>query len=307
MPVKVSVICPSWNRAVGRSIRSVARQTFRDIELIVVDDGSVPPLDLDNAAGDGTFVRVISHATNRGPAAARNTGAAAAQGEWLAFIDSDDEWTPLKLERQLAFAELQPHAAEPAAYVTGFSSRDKMRGQTVECIPRPAGSVEEFASGCWCCPGSTLLIRRDTFLGLGGYDDKLFRLEDYEFFLRFGLAGGTMHVLPEYLSHIHIQNVPRIDRVDHATTHVLEKYKQSKEITGPVLRSIAAFCRLARASTYFRHRKFFRTLWNLALSWTLVPRRTVHLIDRFPDRPPTPASTRADLHQQSLIKPVLGP
>jgi hypothetical protein len=129
--------------------------------------------------------------------------------------------------------------------------------------------IGEFAAGCWFCPGTTLMIRRDTFLALGGFDDKLLRLEDYEFFLSFGLAGGYLFVLPESLSHIHVQSVPRIHRVEYATDYVLDKYAQSHAVDRRALRYIAAFCRLVKASTYYRHRMAFSALWNLAAagSW----------------------------------------
>src|SRR5262245_14713574 len=105
--MRVSVICPVWNRTdvIWRALRSLAQQSFRNFEVIVVDDGSEPPLWLhDNPCGD-IDVRVVRCDTNRGPSVARNIGVAAAKTDWLAFLDSDDEWDATKLEHQVAFAK----------------------------------------------------------------------------------------------------------------------------------------------------------------------------------------------------------
>lgn len=96
----VSAVIPAYNAAgcVGRAIRSVLAQTRPVIEILVIDDGSCD--DTSSVAERfGPPVRVIRQA-NAGPSAARNRGAWAARGEWLAFLDADDTWLPPKLERQ---------------------------------------------------------------------------------------------------------------------------------------------------------------------------------------------------------------
>ena len=99
----ISVVIPVYNRrqVVGRAIRSVLAQTWTGREVIVVDDGS------DDGGGDwiratfGAAVRLLVQPRNRGVSAARNRAMEAARGEWLAFLDSDDEWLPPKLEKQM--------------------------------------------------------------------------------------------------------------------------------------------------------------------------------------------------------------
>ena len=97
-----SVIIPVFNRAqwIGRAVRSVLAQDVDDYEVIVVDDASEDDTVgvVKEAFGDG--VRVIELAQNRGVSAARNRGIEAARGEWLAFLDSDDEWLADKLLKQ---------------------------------------------------------------------------------------------------------------------------------------------------------------------------------------------------------------
>ena len=101
---RVSVILPFYNRAatLGRCVQSVLAQSFADFEIVAVDDASTDESARDLAALGDPRIRVVRHETNRGPAAARTTAMRAALGDVFAFIDSDDEWMPAKLERQLA-------------------------------------------------------------------------------------------------------------------------------------------------------------------------------------------------------------
>lgn len=109
---RVSVVIPTYNRAptLPRALESTLAQTIDDLEILVVDDGSTD----DTASVLATYqdvdsrVRPVVHATNQGANVARNTGIEHARGEYIAFLDSDDEWHPEKLERQLAALEDRP-------------------------------------------------------------------------------------------------------------------------------------------------------------------------------------------------------
>src|SRR4051812_17019821 len=104
----VSIIIPAYNseRYLRASLQSVLEQTYRDYEVIVVDDGST----------DGTKAAVLGvegsiryiYQSNQGPSAARNTGIAAARGDFICFLDADDSWTPDKLAIQVEFMERNP-------------------------------------------------------------------------------------------------------------------------------------------------------------------------------------------------------
>jgi glycosyltransferase involved in cell wall biosynthesis len=101
---KVSVIIPSYNRAdvLSRALKSVFAQTYRDFEIIVVDDCSKDNILEVVTNFNDSRIRYIKHEQNQGGGASRNTGIKEAKGEFVAFLDSDDEWLPTKLEKQLA-------------------------------------------------------------------------------------------------------------------------------------------------------------------------------------------------------------
>lgn len=98
MTPAVSIIIPTYGRKdfLADAVASVLQQTIIDWELFIVDDASPTPIDQDEH--DDHRIRILRHIRNRGPAAARNTGAAAASGKWLAFLDDDDMWHPKRLE-----------------------------------------------------------------------------------------------------------------------------------------------------------------------------------------------------------------
>src|SRR6056297_1399486 len=115
----VSVIVPTYNRAdsLPRTIDSVLAQTHDDLELVVVDDASTDDTETVVERYEDDRVTYLEHATNRGGSAARNTGIRASDGDYVAFLDSDDEWHPEKLERQVR--ELESRSEEWVAAYCG--------------------------------------------------------------------------------------------------------------------------------------------------------------------------------------------
>src|ERR1019366_4018560 len=110
--IKASIIVPTFNRGyiLSEAIQSILDQTYPDFELIVVDDGSIDDTaDVVNSFKDGR-VHLIQHPKNIGVAAARNTGLAAAQGDLVSFLDSDDPWSPDKLALEVRFLTDHPEA-----------------------------------------------------------------------------------------------------------------------------------------------------------------------------------------------------
>jgi glycosyltransferase involved in cell wall biosynthesis len=191
---RVTVIIPAYRRAdaLPRAVRSVQAQTFGDWELIVVDDASGDETaSVAEGLGDARL-RVIRHTTNRGPGAARQTALEAARGEWIALLDSDDEWLPEKLALQLA-------AGAPVVGC-GYHARQGEEEWTF-LHPAVADWVEELHLRCMLRAGSTLLVRREIALEAGGFDAGLRYYEDWDFALR---LAKRLKVLDEPLVRIHV-------------------------------------------------------------------------------------------------------
>jgi len=178
----VSVIIPTYNRArlVTEAVASVLAQTYRDLEILVVDDASTDGSSTALAAWPQ--VRVARQACRRGVAAARNRGVAAARGEWLAFLDSDDLWLPDKLARQMAYLTDRPDLCLCQTDETWVR-----RGVRVNkpLTHRKVGGRIFFPSldRCLISPSAVILHRR-LFKVHGGFDETLPAAEDYDLWLR---------------------------------------------------------------------------------------------------------------------------
>jgi len=182
MPL-VSVIIPTYNRPglVAEAVVSVLAQTFRDFELLVVDDGSTDGTAETLAAFAGQ-VTVLRHPDRRGVSAARNTGVAAAQGEWLAFLDSDDLWLPEKLDRQMAF--LKAHPEYLLCQTEEIWIRRGVRVNPPRHYQKEGGDI--FAPSlerCLVSPSAVALHRR-LLEDYGPFDETLPAAEDYDLWLR---------------------------------------------------------------------------------------------------------------------------
>ncbi len=201
MTVTVSVILPTYNRPVSlkAACESVLSQSYRDLELIVIDDASTEDLRaVVDALGDDR-VRYLRHAVNGGASRARNTGLAAAQGRFIAFQDSDDLWLPGKLSRQMAMFETLP---QDVGVVTGSKilyGRDSAHNYgpgKVTCAPPPGqqlrldeDQVRRFLSGNRISLQNAL-FRRDCFPGDSWFDPCAKANADWEFTAR--LAQHTL-------------------------------------------------------------------------------------------------------------------
>lgn len=195
----VSVVVPAYNaqRTIGATIASIVAQTVRDLEIVVVDDGSTD----DTAAiveADGIQnLRLVTQA-NAGHAAARNTGIAAARGQYVAFLDADDLWLPDKLERQLA--ELRKHPEIRAIQSGAVRVDDDLRVLWVEeCQPSKDPLWDTLCFRNMPALMSTLLIERSLFDEVGAFDPELIILQDWDLAIRLARA-GQLHSLPELLS-----------------------------------------------------------------------------------------------------------
>ncbi|MEO7318125.1 MAG: glycosyltransferase family A protein [Chthoniobacteraceae bacterium] len=193
------MILPVYNRAatLPRCVRSVLAQTFTDWELIAVDDGSADDsIRVLESFGEAR-IRVLRHERNRGPAAARNTAIAAARGEYLALIDSDDEWLPTKLEKQLA--RLQGGDCEMCGCEYWLVTDGVEQRVT---LPEPPSWAEVLHTKCELGNGTTLVLRRECAQAAGALDERLRVYEDWDWMLRL-VQRFRYAVLVEPLARVH--------------------------------------------------------------------------------------------------------
>lgn len=179
---EISVIIPAFNRAgvLPRALDSVLGQSLAPDEIIVVDDGSTDQ----TASLLARYYPQVTclHQTNQGVSKARNSGVAHSQGEWLAFLDSDDEWLPNKLERQ--WDALQQRPDFRICHTEEIWIRNGKRVNPMNKHAKYGGHIFERCLPLCAMSPSSIMIRRDLFEKSGGFDEQLPVCEDYDLWLR---------------------------------------------------------------------------------------------------------------------------
>jgi glycosyltransferase involved in cell wall biosynthesis len=181
----VSVIIPTYNRwpLLGEAVESVLKQTRKDFELIVVDDGSTDE-SAKHLARYGARLRLLSQ-TRRGVAAARNFGAAVACGRFLAFLDSDDLWHPKKLQVQTDFMLRRPDVE--ICQTEEIWLRQGVRVNPKAIHRKPSGDIFLRSLELCLVSPSAVMMTRSLFHEAGGFDEALPVCEDYDLWLRLGV------------------------------------------------------------------------------------------------------------------------
>ena len=178
----VSVIIPTFNRAclLGRSIESVLSQTYNDYEIIVVDDGS------DDGTGEiiKSFNKQIRffRIPHSGVSKARNTGIDNAKGDWISFLDSDDYWLPQKLEKQMAYLNVNPEYR--ICHTDEIWIKNGKRINQGKKHKKYAGWFFSSSLNLCLISPSTVIIAREVFDKAGNFDEGFEYVEDYELWLR---------------------------------------------------------------------------------------------------------------------------
>jgi len=220
----VSVIVPAYNAAktIVETLESIQRQTFSNLEIIVVDDGST-----DDTRKRVDTVRDVRLKTltysNGGPSTARNRGVAHARGEFISFIDADDLWTPDKLESQLD--ALWRNVTAGVAY--SWTVIIDQAGQLLfakEPLYFEGNVYAELLRGYFIASGSNILIRKTCFESAGLFDSELRVGEDWDFCLRVARQWPFV-VIPRYqvLYRIHPVSLTEVERADSSAVTVIDK------------------------------------------------------------------------------------
>ena len=178
----LSICIPTFNRSktIFRAIDSILKQTYKPYEIIVVDDGST----------DGTKDLVINkypsikyfYLSNNGVSKARNKGVHESKGEWIAFLDSDDEWLPKKLQEQKKNLEQNPTTF--ISHTNEIWIRNGVRVNQMKKHQKFGGYIfDKCLEFCRMSP-SSIMIHRKVFEDVGNFDEDLLVCEDYDLWIR---------------------------------------------------------------------------------------------------------------------------
>lgn len=197
----ISVIIPTYNQRgyLANAIDSVLSQTYKDVEVLVVDDNNpgsearILTEKLMAAYSNNPKVCYLQHEQNKNGSAARNTGFRESKGEYIAFLDDDDYWAVDKLEKQLAFLKAHRQFDGVYSFTTVNGERNPNRKQEGNLVIPYLMNFISLQTSC-------LLLTRKAVEGLGGFDERFRRHQDYEFMIRFFASGYLMGCVPEYLS-----------------------------------------------------------------------------------------------------------
>ncbi len=181
----VTVVIPTFNRAaiVVRAIRSVMRQTCQDWELIVVDDGSTDGTEQAVKGLSDNRIKYIRHDRNRLAGAARNTGIRYAQGEYVAFLDSDDEWPPEKLQKELeVFRNSDP--AVGLVYTGKMILDETGRVLEIRMATKSGWVFDALLDSNFIGSSSLVTVKKQALERVGGFDETLVSHQDWDLCLR---------------------------------------------------------------------------------------------------------------------------
>jgi glycosyltransferase involved in cell wall biosynthesis len=178
----VSVIIPVYNRVnlIDRSINSVISQTYPINEIIVIDDGS----------NDGTYDLIkrnfpqvsLQYQENKGVSNARNIGIKLAKSKWIAFLDSDDEWLPKKVEEQINL--LKTNFSFKICHTDEVWIRNQVRVNPMKKHRKYGGDIYNKCLPLCVISPSSIIIHKDIFNDVGLFDEELPVCEDYDMWLR---------------------------------------------------------------------------------------------------------------------------
>lgn len=228
----ISVVIPTHNRAkiLTRSITSALSQTHSNIEVIVVSDGSE-----DNTKDVVNYfeknderIKFISYLDAKGANYARNKGAQAASGEYIAFLDDDDEWLPYKLEKQLEKFKENENIGLVSSSVEIIYEKDKVKYNS---ISNKEGDLSKKILYSNCIGStSTVMVKTNIFKKVGGFDENLGALQDYDLWIRIcqkAYVGAVEDICVRYYNQIGSAQISgQTEKYEDAYRYINKKYEK---------------------------------------------------------------------------------
>ena len=232
---QVTVVIPTRDRwpTVTRAVACAVHQQGVDVEVIVVDDGSRDRTIAGLAQINDERLRVLHLPDSEGGAHARNVGIKEARGDWVAFLDDDDVWSPHKLRLQLEMA----HAVQ-AGFVYARAVHVRYPGVVarVAALPQPGNLAQRLLVGNEIPAGaSNILVRTDLVRELGGFDERLDHLTDWDLWIRLAhtaTAGACDDVLVGYVEHTQNRYKYAGDVVGAEFEYLVDKHRAASEAAG---------------------------------------------------------------------------
>lgn len=228
----VSIVLPTFNRAASlpRSIHSVLEQTHTNFELLVVDDASTDDSEAVVQRFADARIRYLRQEYNKGAAAARNAGIQHARAGLIAFQDSDDEWLPDKLARQVArLLEAPPKVGLVYCAYCRLSAEGPPSRFPPGHVQPKEGDIHRALLRESFVGTPTILVRRECLDAVGGFDEQLPRFQDWELMIRLS-ARFEVGFIDEALVRAHDADANisagHDDALERAERHILEKHRE---------------------------------------------------------------------------------
>jgi glycosyltransferase involved in cell wall biosynthesis len=197
-----SIVIPAYNAAhlIVDALTSVFAQTIDDYEIIVVNDGSADTVQLEKELEPYLSSITYIKRQNGGPAAARNSGVIAASGDYIAFLDSDDQWVPTHLAEMREVLQRDPTLDLVYGDAVNFGDLAEEGATTMGANPSEGLATFESLVLCKCTViGSTVVARRQALIDAGLFDETFIQAEDFDLWARIAYRGGRI----DYRKHIH--------------------------------------------------------------------------------------------------------
>ncbi len=209
----VSVVIPTFNRAelIERALYSVLSQTYSNLEVIIVDDASSDNTQdqIQTSQQADHRIQYIRHESNRGAQAARNTGIRAAKGEYIAFLDSDNEWLPGKLQRQMALFSHRDNS--PSVVYCGYIKVSENGNILNKYLPQYRGFIYKETLSEWLTDTSTIVVRKEILEKIHELDENLLAYHEWDLCIRL-TRECEFDFVPECLSIYREHTLPTISK-----------------------------------------------------------------------------------------------
>lgn len=280
----VSVIIPCYNREeyIKQTINSVLEQTYKKIEIIVIDDGST-----DNTReildSYGNQIQVLEHPNrqNKGQSAAINLGIKKSFGKYIAILDSDDYWDPTKIEKQIDFLNLNPKYG--VVYANGFQvdANGKNKSKIFDTNHVQTNNPEDILLNSYFNIPSNALIKKDIFKKAGYFDERLRSAQDHDMAIRLSEVSKIVYLnetLWYYRRHDDSQSGKHILRRWQNGFYVLANAKKRYPYKKSIIYKRSAVLHFRLGQTYTENKKYIKALIHFIKAGFLDPLRSIKVI-----------------------------